>query len=154
MKKYRFQIVTICILILLGILTHVYFKQQTVDITNGNNILIAPPEIMDNAHRLCKSMWPGAEEIQNKCLYEQLEAGKKVYKNYITPYLINKEELDPAKAKEKEHLVKRCLNSGQLILFDNSFALDYVEVLKCCEYSFNVWGFEKASWYRYMPPPE
>lgn len=159
MKLSKRNIILIGITILLTLVVYTHFKMNEYkQIANSITHEYIPEEVKYNANRLCSSMWPGAEDIQDKCIYEQIEAGKKVYNNYINKYIINLDEIDQNNnditIQEKNFIVKKCLEYGQLILFDNTFALDYVEILKCCEYSFSVWGFQKSSWYQYVPSEE
>jgi hypothetical protein len=152
MRLSKKNIILIVITIVFALTIYLYFRITEQKHIEDDKIVVAPTEVFDNAHRFCKSMWPGAEDVQNKCIYEQTEAGKKVYNDYMK-YILNKEDpytdKAPTSSEEKEHIVRKCLEYGQTILHDNSFALDYVETLKCCEYSFTVWGFKKASWYQY-----
>jgi hypothetical protein len=152
MRLSKKNIILIVITIVFALTIYLYFRITEQKHIEDDKIVVAPTEVFDNAQRLCKSMWPGAEDVQNKCIYEQTEAGKKVYNDYMK-YILNKEDpytdKAPTSSEEKEHIVRKCLEYGQTILHDNSFALDYVETLKCCEYSFTVWGFKKASWYQY-----
>lgn len=152
MRLSKKNIILIVVTIIFALTAYLYFRTQDNQNVKDDKIVIAPIEVVDNANRLCKSMWPGAEDIQNKCIYEQIEAGKKVYKDYMK-YIFNKEDphtdKTPTLYEEKKYIVIKCLEYGQVTLFDSSFALDYVEILKCCEYSFTVWGFKKASWYKY-----
>lgn len=155
MKLSKMNIMWIVVSIIISLTSYFHFRNQELKQKNENNtsgIVVAPVEVVDNANRLCKSMWPGAEDVQDKCVYEQIEAGKKIHEKYIK-YIINNNETTPSTSttpQEKEHIVRKCLEYGQTILYDNSFALDYVETLKCCEYSFIVWGFEKSSLHPYI----
>jgi hypothetical protein len=153
-KVFKIVVITLGVVIAIGgiyfnyyLITHDPSKETLISFDNDMNYL---DEFKLNSERLCVGLWPGVEEIQKECISKQYIAAKELYSKYVYPYVINREltilkddEIPKdVTNEEKEYLIKKCMERSQTILPDNSFALDYIETLTCCEYSFKLYGFE------------
>jgi len=156
MKKV-FKIIVIIIGACLAI-GGIYFNYYLIKLDPINNKpLISFDNDMDyledlekNSHTLCINLWPGVKDMQDECINEQYKAARELYGKYVFPYVVKKgiplvkenEVFNDATDKEKEYLIQKCMEKSKITLPSNAVALDYVETLTCCRYSFKLYGFE------------